>query len=224
MYQWELATAIVGYLMKIHPFNQPDVEAAKIRARDLIEGPQSTNSPPKTILSPAEQYIQLTDVNNNTSNITAGLDQLIAHGSKNHSYLAIQAYLHPKFETRELLKMLRQQLQKLSSFATTIGYGPRYLHSTGQLHKGDAGHGLFLQITAEPNTDVVIPNRIANDNESLSFGTLVKAQAQGDAEILKSKGRLVLQINLGSDVIFGLEQIIQALSNKIRPVDSETKS
>ena len=224
MYQWELGTAIIGYLLKIHPFNQPDVEAAKIRARELIESLQSTGNPTKNVLFPAEQCIQLTNVNDNTLNITTALDQLIAHGSNDHSYLAIQAYLHPNFEIQKLLKILRQQLQELSSFATTIGYGPRYLHSTGQLHKGDAGHGLFLQITAEPNTDVVIPNLTANDNESLSFGTLVKAQAQGDAEILKSKGRSVLQIHLGSDVIFGLGQIIQALNNKLKSDDSETKS
>lgn len=223
MYQWELATAIVGYLMKIHPFNQPDVEAAKARAQDLIKERQKKSNFTNTISSPTARYSQLSDIDN-IANINSALEWLIAHGNTTRSYVAIQAYLHPSLETQELLKLLRIQLQKVSGSATTIGYGPRYLHSTGQLHKGDAGHGLFLQIIADTRSDVEIPNYDTNNNESLSFGTLAKAQAQGDAQILNSKGRYVLQINLGADVIFGLKKIIQVLNKKTWSDVSEPNS
>ena len=214
MYQWKLAIAIVGYFMKIHPFDQPDVEAAKTRTKELIQNEKSTKNSCEIISKTSGQYIELDDHKDNTLIIKTGIDKLIANGKIHYSYLAIQAYLYANSDTQKLLNIIQKQLMLKSCFPTTLGFGPRYLHSTGQLHKGDAGHGLFLQITANPKKDITIPNRFAGHAGTLSFGTLLNAQAQGDADILRLRGRSVLQINLRSNVNLGLKEIIKALTNK----------
>ncbi len=95
--------------------------------------------------------------------------------------------------------------------ATTVGYGPRFLHSTGQLHKGDAGNGLFIQITADARQDANIPDKAGEDKSSITFGALKMAQALGDRQALLDAGRKVIRFHLGGDVLSGIEQLEQVL-------------
>ena len=119
--------------------------------------------------------------------------------------------LAPTEEIGALLATLRRTLQAASGLATTLGFGPRFLHSTGQLHKGDAGHGLFLQLTATETADAPIPDAADGDTSSLGFGVLIAAQAQGDAGALRKTGRRVLRIDLGPDAAAGLRALISQL-------------
>jgi transaldolase/glucose-6-phosphate isomerase len=118
-------------------------------------------------------------------------------------YIAIQAYLAPTPDSEALLQQIRQALGSRLGVATTLGFGPRFLHSTGQLHKGGPPTGRFLQLVDEPGEDVAIPET------NYSFGTLVEAQALGDYQALLQRGRHVLRINLGDEVSGGLQRLLE---------------
>jgi glucose-6-phosphate isomerase/CheY-like chemotaxis protein len=119
-------------------------------------------------------------------------------------YVALQAFVQPSAETDAALLALRTRLRERYKLATTVGYGPRFLHSTGQLHKGDAGQGLFLQFTADAPRDAPIPDEAGAPDSSISFGTLIMAQALGDWQALLEAGRRVMRFHLGDDVVRGL--------------------
>jgi len=127
------------------------------------------------------------------------------------AYVALQAYLQPTAGTDEALSLLRTQLRDKFRLATTIGYGPRFLHSTGQLHKGDNGRGLFIQITADDHQDVPIPDDLGKPDSSITFGVLKAAQALGDRQALINAGRRVIRFHLGTDVAGGLKILAEAL-------------
>ena len=126
-------------------------------------------------------------------------------------YIALQAYLTPSPKVDDMLAHLRACIGKRTKMATTLGYGPQYLHSTGQLHKGDGGNGRFLQLTCDDPGDLDIPDDAGSPSSSLTFGLLKAAQARGDQQALSQSGRLVLRIHLGSDLVGGIERIIDAL-------------
>ena len=119
-------------------------------------------------------------------------------------YVALQAYVQPTAETDAALLALRTRLRDQLKLATTVGYGPRFLHSTGQLHKGDAGNGLFIQFTADDSQDRAIPDEAGSPESSMSFGVLKMAQALGDKQALLDAGRRVIRFHLGDDVVGGL--------------------
>jgi hypothetical protein len=125
--------------------------------------------------------------------------------AKPGDYLAITAFIRQTPETDEALNRLRQKVMDKHRIATTVGYGPRFLHSTGQLHKGGPGNGLFLQLTAPHERDFQIPGR------PYSFGTLADAQARGDLQALLSRGRRVASVELGTDVVRGLERALEGI-------------
>jgi hypothetical protein len=125
-------------------------------------------------------------------------------------YIALQAYVPPTAETDAALLALRTKLRDRYRLATTVGYGPRFLHSTGQLHKGDAGNGLFVQLTADDARDAPIPDRAGNSDSSLTFGVLKTAQVEGDAGALRARDRRVIRFHLGSDVVGALAELSQA--------------
>jgi len=127
------------------------------------------------------------------------------------SYGAILAYIEPEPSTDKLLSSIRTRIRDRYKIATTVGYGPRYLHSTGQLYKGDAGHGLFILITTEDKQDAHIPDELGSHNSSISFSILKQAEAQGDQQALLSRGRLVLRIHL-ADVERDLALLEEALT------------
>jgi hypothetical protein len=127
-------------------------------------------------------------------------------------YVAIHAYLPPTDETSLALAKLRSAVESKTGRAVTVGYGPRFLHSTGQLHKGDAGHGLFLQLVAAPPGDVPIPDDATSAASSIGFATLIAAQSLGDRKALLDGGRRVLRLDLGTDIESGLATVIGAIA------------
>ena len=132
-------------------------------------------------------------------------------GGKNRSYIALQAYLTPDEKNDQLFHEFRTFLQIKYKMTTTFGYGPRFLHSTGQLHKGDAGNGLFLQFLADTAKDVNIPDQPGEDASSISFGILKTAQCLGDRQALKDAKRNVILIHLGKNIGDNLQKLMRAL-------------
>lgn len=196
---WEMATAVAGYRLGINPFDQPDVEAAKALARRAIAAYQENG------VLPADEPAPLT---------AETLSRFLAQArpgdpvtGAGRSYIAIHAYLQPTPETDAALLAFRLRLRDRYRLATTVGYGPRFLHSTGQLHKGDAGHGLFIQITADDPRDIRIPD----DGGTLTFGVLKRAQALGDRQALVAAGRQVIHFHLGEQGVAELTQVAEEL-------------
>ena len=193
VFLWEFAVAIAGARLGIQPFDQPNVEAAKKLARRMVGLYQASGTLPAYPSLPAS---------------ADALHKFLSQAQPG-DYIAIQAYLTPTHETTAALQRLRVALRDRYHLATTVGYGPRYLHSTGQLHKGDGGHGLFLQFTVDPAEDVAIPDRPGAAASSLTFGVLAKAQALGDYEALKAAGRRVMHMHLEGDVVHTLRRLAQ---------------
>lgn len=143
-----------------------------------------------------------------TAPVTAvALQQFLTQAQPNN-YIAIQAYVTPTPQTDALLQTLRRQLLSQTRLATTVGYGPRFLHSTGQLHKGDGGIGLFIQLTSEPENDLPIPDEAGETASSMTFGILKLAQALGDAKALQEVNRRLIRFHLGKDVLSGLNNLL----------------
>lgn len=182
-FRWELATAAAGAVLGVNPFDQPDVELAKELARRWLK---ASGAP-----RPDDGTLKVT-----APNLVAVLRGWLA---------AAQAYLAPSPRTAAGLQASRTLLRDRLRLATTVGYGPRYLHPTGQLHKGGPNTGLFLQITAEPRTDLPVPG------ESFTFGGLLAAQALGEYEALVARGRRVVRVDLGRDVGQGLPRLLTGL-------------
>jgi hypothetical protein len=134
------------------------------------------------------------------------LDRFIAPVEEG-AYAALQAYLQPTPETDQALAALQLRLRDVYGLAVTVGYGPRFLHSTGQLHKGDARRGLFIQLTADDLRDAPIPDEAGSPQSSVSFGVLKAAQALGDRRALRESGRRVIHFHLGRDVAGGLKRL-----------------
>jgi glucose-6-phosphate isomerase/transaldolase/glucose-6-phosphate isomerase len=127
------------------------------------------------------------------------------------SYIAVMAYINATDETDILLQVFRTRLRDRYRVPVTVGYGPRFLHSTGQLHKGDAGRGFFIQITADSEEDVPIPDEPGGTTSSMTFGTLEAAQAMGDRQALAARGRRVLRLHLGPDVVGRLALLTEGI-------------
>ena len=188
---WEMATAVAGARLGINPFDQPNVEAAKILARKMVAEFTEKGALPKSESAP----------------LTAATLKAFLDGAKPGAYITIQAYVQPTAESDRALLDLRARLRDETKLATTFGYGPRFLHSTGQLHKGDAGKGLFIQVTSQAADDVVIPDEAGKPAWTLSFGALKTAQALGDAQALRDGGRAVIHFDLGADALAGLKSL-----------------
>jgi hypothetical protein len=137
------------------------------------------------------------------------VDNLIAFikQAKPGDYISIQAYVPSTPETDAQLQTLRRMLLRFTKCATTVGYGPRFLHSTGQLHKGDAGNGLFIQFTSDPVEDVAIPDEAGEYASGMSFGVLKIAQALGDAQALLDENRRLIRFDLGTAVDEKLQKL-----------------
>lgn len=210
---WEIATAVAGHLMQVNPFDQPNVESAKRRAKEMIAAYQAAGTLPAAAPAfEAKGILVYGDMAAET--LAAALERFLTRASRvvPVSYVAIQAYIQPAVKADAALRGLQTRLRNRTKLATTVGYGPRFLHSTGQLHKGDAGNGLFIQITSDAEQDVAIPDEAGQDSSSLSFGVLVKAQALGDEQALKDEHRQVIRFHLGTDTVAGIERLIGVLA------------
>lgn len=201
---WEMATAIAGHRLGINPFDQPDVEAAKVLARRMVAAYAAGGKLPDDEPAPLSGKTLAAFL----AQARPG-DPLTGIG---RSYIALQAYVQPTARTDAALRALRIRLREVTKMATTAGYGPRFLHSTGQLHKGDAGCGLFVQFSADDARDAAIPDEAGAPGSSLTFGVLKMAQALGDKEALQAAGRRVLRFHLGEDPAAAIEALAAEVS------------
>jgi hypothetical protein len=193
--RWEIAVAAAGAVLGVDPFDQPNVQESKDNTRAVLrqfrrggELPEGTAG-----VAGASYYAG-----------QAGLAAALAgflNGAARGDYLAIQAYLPPSSQTWRTLQEIRATVRDRTRTATTLGYGPRFLHSTGQYHKGGPDTGIFLQITCDDRDDLAIPG------EPYTFGVLKRAQALGDRKALRDHGRRVLHVSLGEDVAGGLTRL-----------------
>jgi transaldolase / glucose-6-phosphate isomerase len=207
---WEMATAVAGHSLGIHPFDQPNVESAKVRAREMIDAYTDKGKLPEQEAAIEDEGITVYgDTNSRKAHtaLQAFVDEL-----KEGDYVALQAYVHPTPETTEALQVLRLALREKKKVATTVGYGPRFLHSTGQLHKGDGGNGLFIQFTNEPKQDLPIPDTAGEEASAMTFGVLKLAQALGDAQALQDNKRRLMRFDLGKDVNAALKRLTESMS------------
>jgi transaldolase/glucose-6-phosphate isomerase len=214
---WEMTTAVAGHRLEINPFDQPNVEAAKILAREMVSAFQESGELPA--LQPSLQAEGITVYADPSSPVdpAATLRQVLdvfLGETKPGAYISLQAYLQPTPELDQALATLRAQLRDRTRLATTVGYGPRFLHSTGQLHKGDGGAGLFIQLTSDVKHDIPIPEEAGSDASSISFGVLIQAQALGDRQALLDANRRVLRLHLGANSLEGIKQLDGLNTNK----------
>ncbi len=209
---WEMATAVAGYRMGINPFDQPNVESAKVLAREMVSAYQEEGKLPTLEATLEEDEITtFTDPTMDTTNLDSAPQALesFLETAQPGAYITVQAYLQPTPETDQALLALRTHLRDHTHLATTLGYGPRFLHSTGQLHKGDAGRGLFIQLTSDSAVDLPIPDQAGSPESSITFGVLKQAQTLGDRQALLDANRRVLRFDLGANSLIGIEKLTQ---------------
>mgnify|MGYP000061775658 FL=1 len=197
---WEYATAIAGYSIGINPFDQPDVEAAKAGARDMLESGLGGEAEEPAFLDGDIAVFGTAELLDGADSLEDAL-RALADRADEYGYFAIQAYLDRTGDARA--ELIRQAAALRTGLQTTFGFGPRYLHSTGQYHKGGHPNGVFLQITADARADLLIPGR------EFTFGQLQRAQAAGDAQVLLSRGRPLLRLHL-RERASGIERILEA--------------
>lgn len=215
-FRWEIATAIAGAIMEINPFNQPDVEASKIVTKKLTSEYEETGSlPDETPIFEGEGIKLFTDeANADELNEAVGDDKTLANYIAAHleriekdDYFGLLAYIQMNDENRKSLDEIRRSILENYEVATCLGFGPRFLHSTGQGYKGGANNGVFLQITADDAEDLEVPD------QKYTFGIVKAAQARGDFEVLAERKRRALRVHLGSDVQSGLAKIGEIVKN-----------
>ncbi|BCW36303.1 glucose-6-phosphate isomerase [Arthrobacter sp. StoSoilA2] len=210
MFLWEFATAVAGRLLGINPFDQPDVEAAKVAARGLLDArPEPTPAAFTDGVIEVRGGDWLGSASTTSEAVQALLEQLGTDG-----YLSVQAYLDRI--SHAPLEGIRDEFAAVSRRPVTFGWGPRFLHSTGQFHKGGPAIGVFLQITAASSLDLEIPDR------PFTFGELIAAQASGDAQVLEGHGRPVLRLHLTERAagVAQLQEVVAALAGQASALES----
>ncbi len=216
-FRWEFATAVAGSVMGINPFNQPDVESAKIEARKITDEYERTGSLPDESPFFADRGIGLFSNDENIAVLDAQLGSerslgayLNAHLARivKNDYFALLAYVEMNQENEKLLGTIRGHVLEKSLAATCLGFGPRFLHSTGQAYKGGANNGVFLQITSDDPIDLPVPG------QKYTFGVVKAAQSRGDFQVLLDRGRRALRVHIGEGltVAEGLSMIKAALT------------
>jgi transaldolase/glucose-6-phosphate isomerase len=207
-FRWEMATAAAGAILGINPFNQPNVQESKQNTNHLLEEVGRAGRFSEREPNLREDPLQFYGMEKGKSP-SDYLRAFFAKG-KPGSYIALQAYLPEKPEIQQRLQAIRIRLRDVFHLATTLGYGPRFLHSTGQFHKGGPNTGLFLQLTADDAEDTPVPGT------AYTFGIFKKAQALGDLKALQEHGRHVMRVHLGKDVLHGLDALSPILEQAVR--------
>ncbi len=213
-FRWEVATAVAGAVLGVNPFDQPDVEAAKVAARRVTAAFEESGAmPPDVAVLEGDGMRLFADPGNAQALSAAAREQSVAGWLRAHlgrlgkgDYLALNAFVEANPQNDAVLQEIREAVRQSTKVATTLGYGPRFLHSTGQLHKGGPGTGLFLEITADDGERVPIPGR------RFDFGVLARAQARGDFDVLAERGRRILRVHLGADAKAGLSTLRRTVS------------
>jgi len=206
---WEFATGVAGAVIGINPFDQPDVEASKIETKKLTDAYAATGKLPDEAPFLVSDGIKLfTDPRDQDALRQDSLDGVIkAHLGRAGpgDYVALLAYIDRNPTHIEALRKLRARIRDAKHVATCVGFGPRFLHSTGQTYKGGPNSGVVLQITADDAKDLPVPG------EKFTFGTVKAAQARGDFDVLAERGRRALRVHLGADVDAGLARLARAV-------------
>ncbi len=208
---WEIATAVAGAVMGIHPFNQPDVEASKIETKKLTSEYEEKGSLPTETPIYARDGIELfTDLNNakklaGSQRSLAGYLRTFLNQIEAGDYVAVLGYIEMNDAHEAALQTLRHKLRDTKKVATCLGFGPRFLHSTGQAYKGGPNTGVILQITCDDANDLPVPG------QKFTFGIVKAAQARGDFQVLSDRGRRALRVHLGADVAAGLKTLEAAI-------------
>ena len=217
-FRWEMATAVAGSLLKVNPFDQPDVDASKVASRKMTAEFEQTGA-----LDESEPFFETAEISLfSDSDTVARVFQEVTPrpslsgylgaylaGLNTGDYFAILAYVAMNATNLFHLQQIRNLVRDRTCVATCLGFGPRFLHSTGQLHKGGPATGVFLQITCDDPMDLPVPGR------SYSFGIVKAAQALGDMEVLEQRGRRVLRVHIGGDLAHGLDQLRQAVAEAL---------
>ena len=202
---WEMATAVAGNILGLNPFDQPNVESAKRMTKDVLksfyETGVFTSEAPKAVASGIRFYSA-----RSARRPEKILTDFVA-AARERNYLVVQAFMAPTPKVMGLIHELVQSLRQKTRVPVTLGFGPRYLHSTGQLHKGDGGSGLFLQLVDWDVEDVAVPDIEASPCPARTFGALKAAQAWGDYMALRELGRKIVRLDLGTRTEHGLRKI-----------------
>ncbi|MGB7623340.1 MAG: bifunctional transaldolase/phosoglucose isomerase [Terriglobia bacterium] len=207
-FRWEFATAIAGALLGINAFDQPNVQESKDNTKRVLEQFQHSGHLPEQTVVASSGGLRLFSDRKSADPLVR---QVAAHFSqaREGDYIALMAYLDRTEACQELLQRIRMHLRDTLRLATTLGFGPRFLHSTGQLHKGGPNRGLFLQITADDDQDLEIPG------EAYTFGILKQAQAIGDMQSLAVHQRRALRVHLGLPVEASLKQLLRVIEDAV---------
>ncbi len=217
-FRWEFATAVAGYLLELNPFDEPNVAEAKQATNEMLAHQQESGDLPETAplvggttvklfsdektVAPLREMCRAHgyDPNSRTEVLAAQIA-----GTHAGDYFALLCYFTPTPKVYEMLHEVRMRLRNVTKRAVTVGFGPRYLHSTGQLHKGGPASGVFFQITASTAPDLEIPGK------PYTFGTLFQAQADGDLQTLQKHGRRAIRLHIESDLEEGLQKLLDAI-------------
>ena len=207
---WEIATAFAGWRLGINPFDQPNVQESKDATKELLDyfKTQGKLKEQEALMSDGVLTVYASDRSRETLPASSVGDAVRAYlaGAKAGDYVALLDYIEETPEIEATLQTIRIQIRNATKCATTTGYGPRFLHSTGQLHKGGPDTGLFIQITAADKVDLPIPS------EPYTFSVLKQAQALGDFRSLSAHRRRAIRVDLGKDVVKGLKELLGLVS------------
>ena len=215
-FRWEMATAVAGSIIGINPFDQPDVEASKVKTRELTSAYEQTGKlPPESPFASFDGIELFADPRNEGElkpHATSLVAALKAHlgRAKAGDYVALLAYIERNPAHIEAMQKMRIALRDTKKLATCLGFGPRFLHSTGQAYKGGPNSGVFLQITSSDASDLPVPGA------KYSFGIVKAAQARGDFDVLAERGRRALRVHLANGVEAGLKALAAALNEALK--------
>jgi transaldolase/glucose-6-phosphate isomerase len=217
-FRWEIATAVAGSIIGINAFNQPDVEASKVATRSLTSAYEKTGSLPTENPVVEDAGIKLFTDEKNAAELVrlAGAEKSLAGYLKAHlsrlkagDYFAVLGYIQMNAEHEKALQAMRHYVRDKKHVATCLGFGPRFLHSTGQAYKGGPNSGVFLQITCDDAIELPVPE------QKYTFGVVKAAQARGDFQVLAERGRRALRVHLGRDVKAGLATLQAAIQKAL---------
>ncbi|MGH8694347.1 MAG: hypothetical protein ACREVM_08995, partial [Burkholderiales bacterium] len=217
-FRWEIATAVAGSIIGINAFNQPDVEASKVATKRLTAEYERTGSLPAETPILEDSDIKLFTDEGNAASLkkAAGSDQSLVNYLRAHldrlaagDYFALLAYIEMNDAHEERLQAMRHAVRDRKRVATCLGFGPRFLHSTGQAYKGGPNSGVFLQITCDDAVDLPVPG------QTYTFGVVKAAQARGDFQVLAERNRRALRLHLGADVQAGLVTLQAAMTRAL---------
>ena len=214
MFRWEIATAVAGSIIGINAFNQPDVEASKVETRKLTSEYETTGSLPAESPFFEERGIKLFADEKNAAALKGGaklIDILRAHLSRIAAgdYFGVLGYIPMNDKNEKALQAIRHSVRDKKKVATVLGFGPRFLHSTGQAYKGGPNSGVFLQITCDDAKDLPVPG------QKYTFGVVKAAQARGDFAVLAERGRRALRVHLGKNLTSGLAALAKAVQKAV---------